>query len=68
MIALLFAWGFSGVLIGATGSQDVLVLGLILLGMACVAWLVNSLYTGWLTQRNASYVLEESERRRIGGR
>lgn len=69
MITLTFAWGVSGLVIGFLGgTYDVRLAGLILLGIAAVMWTLNSFYTGWVRNRNASAMLKASaERKRSGG-
>lgn len=69
MITLVTAWGVSGLTIGfLNGAYDVRLAGLILLAMAAGMWTLNSLYTGWVRNRNASAMLKASaERKRSGG-
>lgn len=69
MIALVTAWGLSGLIIGYLGgTHDVRVSGWVLLAMAAGMWIVQTSHRAYLKNVNASAMLEmTAARRRSGG-
>ena len=69
MIALTLTWSITAFVIGYLGgTHDVRVIAWILLVITAVMWVAQSIYNGWVRQRNASDLLRQTEaRRRQGG-